>query len=69
MATQKGIKLTTKTRATGILFYSIQKLMAKKSKMYFNDLRIKSKEYSKARIFKATHVFARLSAIYRRKLS
>lgn len=69
MVIQKSTKEHTKTKATGFIFYSLQKLFAKKIKNYFNDLKSKSLEYSKSKAFKATHLLARLSVIYRRKLS
>ena len=68
MASHKQLKKTSKNRSVGILFYSLQKLYNKKFASAFSELRNKSLAYSKARVFKTTHMFARLSLAYRHKL-
>ena len=68
MASHKQLKENSKNRSVGILFYSLQKLFKRKFAYAFSELRNRSLEYAKAKVFKATHMFARLSMVYRRKL-
>jgi hypothetical protein len=68
MASHKNLKESSKNRSVGILFHSLQKMYNKKFASAFSELRNKSIAYSKARVFKTTHLFARLSMAYRHKL-
>jgi len=52
----------------GILFHSLQKLYRRKFRSAFHELKSKSLAQFKARVFKTTHLFARMSLAYRHKL-
>jgi hypothetical protein len=68
MANHKQLKQNSKSRSVGILFHSLQKLFVRKFKSAFLDLKSKSHAFAKARVFKTTHMFARLSMAYRHKI-